>query len=55
MQSSSGVALVIGGARGVGADVARGLAACGYAVAIHCHASLREARALAAELTLAEL
>jgi NAD(P)-dependent dehydrogenase (short-subunit alcohol dehydrogenase family) len=44
------VALVTGGARGVGAEVVRGLAARGHAVAIHCHASLREARALAEEL-----
>jgi len=47
------VALVTGGARGVGAAVARALAARGHAVAIHCHASLREARELAAELTAA--
>jgi NAD(P)-dependent dehydrogenase (short-subunit alcohol dehydrogenase family) len=44
------VALVTGGARGVGAEVVRTLAARGHAVAIHCHASLREARALAEEL-----
>jgi len=47
------VALVTGGARGVGAAVVRALAARGQAVAIHCHASLREARDLAAELTAA--
>jgi len=47
------VALVTGGARGVGAEVVRGLAARGHAVAIHCHASLREARALAEELAVA--
>jgi NAD(P)-dependent dehydrogenase (short-subunit alcohol dehydrogenase family) len=47
------VALVTGGARGVGAAVARALAARGHTVAIHCHASLREARELAAELTAA--
>jgi len=47
------VALVTGGARGVGAAVVRALAARGHAVAIHCHASLREARELAAELTAA--
>ena len=46
------VALVTGGARGVGAEVVRGLAARGHAVAIHCHASLREARALAEELAV---
>jgi NAD(P)-dependent dehydrogenase (short-subunit alcohol dehydrogenase family) len=44
------VALVTGGARGVGPEVVRALAARGHAVAIHCHASLREARALAEEL-----
>jgi NAD(P)-dependent dehydrogenase (short-subunit alcohol dehydrogenase family) len=44
------VALVTGGARGIGADVARTLAAGGHAVAVHCHASLHEARALAEEL-----
>lgn len=47
------VALVTGGGRGVGAAVVRALAARGHAVAIHCHASLREARALAEELTAA--
>jgi len=47
------VALVTGGGRGVGAEVVRALAARGHAVAIHCHASLREARALAEELTAA--
>jgi len=49
------VALVTGGARGVGAAAVRALAARGHAVAIHCHASLREARELAAELAGAEL
>ena len=47
------VALVTGGGRGVGAEVVRALAARGQAVAIHCHASLREARALAEELAAA--
>ncbi len=47
------VAIVTGGGRGVGAEVARALAARGYAVAIHCHASLREARELAAEIAAA--
>jgi NAD(P)-dependent dehydrogenase (short-subunit alcohol dehydrogenase family) len=47
------VALVTGGGRGVGAAVVRGLAARGCAVAIHCHASLAEARALAAEIEAA--
>jgi 3-oxoacyl-[acyl-carrier protein] reductase len=47
------VALVTGGARGVGAAVVRGLAGHGYRVAIHCHASLAAARALAAEVEAA--
>jgi len=47
------VALVTGGGRGVGAEVVRGLAARGYAIAIHCHASLREARELAAQIEAA--
>ena len=44
------VALVTGGARRIGAAVVRALASRGYSVAIHCHASLGEARALAGEL-----
>jgi NAD(P)-dependent dehydrogenase (short-subunit alcohol dehydrogenase family) len=44
------VALVTGGARGLGATVVRALAARGFAVAIHCHGSLVEARALAADV-----
>ncbi len=48
--TTSSVALVLGGGRGIGAGVVRGLATRGYAVAIHCHASLREARGLAAEI-----
>lgn len=47
------VALVTGGGRGSGAEVVRALAARGHAVAIHCHASLLEARALAEELAAA--
>jgi NAD(P)-dependent dehydrogenase (short-subunit alcohol dehydrogenase family) len=47
------VALVTGGGRGVGAEVVRGLAQRGYAVAIHCHASLREARDLASQIEAA--
>ncbi len=47
------VALVTGGAGYVGAAVVRGLAARGFAVAIHCHGSLAEARALAATLDAA--
>lgn len=47
------VALVTGGGRGIGAEVVRALSARGYAVAIHCHASLQEARGLAAEIAAA--
>jgi pteridine reductase len=47
------VALVTGGGRRVGAVVVRALASRGYAVAIHAHGSLREARELAAELQAA--
>lgn len=47
------VALVTGGAGCVGAAVVHGLAARGFAVAIHCHGSLAEARALAATLEAA--
>lgn len=53
MADPTPVALVMGGGRGVGAEVVRALAARGHAVAIHCHASLREARALAEELAAA--
>ena len=47
------VAVVTGGGRGVGAAVVRALAARGYDVAIHCHASLAAARALAGEIEAA--
>lgn len=47
------VALVTGGARRVGAVLVRAVASRGYAVAIHCHGSLRAARELAAELEAA--
>lgn len=53
MTEARHVVLVTGGARGVGAEAVRLLAASGHAVAIHCHASLREARALAGELAAA--
>lgn len=53
--STGRVALVTGGAVGIGAAVVRGLAGRGFAVAIHCHASLREARDLAASLVAAGL
>lgn len=44
------VALVTGGAKRVGAAIARRLAAEGWQVVIHCHASREEAEALAAEI-----
>jgi NAD(P)-dependent dehydrogenase (short-subunit alcohol dehydrogenase family) len=44
-------ALVTGGGRRVGAAIVRALAAEGYAVAIHCHASQEPAAALAREIT----
>jgi len=47
------VALITGGARQLGPTVVRALASRGYAVAIHCHRSLSEARALAAEVQAA--
>lgn len=53
--STGRVALVTGGAKRIGAAVVRALASRGYSVAIHCHASLAEARALAAELEAAGL
>ena len=49
------VALVTGGAKRIGAAVVRALAARGYSVAIHCHASLAAARALAGEIEAAGL
>jgi NAD(P)-dependent dehydrogenase (short-subunit alcohol dehydrogenase family) len=48
-----GAALVTGGARRIGAAIVRALAAEGYAVAIHCNASLAEGDRLAAEITAA--
>jgi pteridine reductase len=47
------VALVTGGERGVGATVVRALASRGYAVAIHAHGALQEARGLADQLAAA--
>jgi pteridine reductase len=47
------VALVTGGERGVGAAVVRALASRGYAVAIHAHGALQEARELADQLAAA--
>jgi pteridine reductase len=44
------VALVTGGARRVGATIARTLHAAGYDLALHCRRSVAEAEALAAEL-----
>ena len=43
-------ALVVGGSGRIGGAVARALAAEGFAVAVHCHGALAEARALAADL-----
>src|SRR5690606_19006420 len=50
MPSPRPVALVTGGARRLGAAIARRLHAEGYAVALHCRASRAEADALAAAL-----
>jgi NAD(P)-dependent dehydrogenase (short-subunit alcohol dehydrogenase family) len=44
------IALVTGGARRIGATICRALCASGYAVAIHCNASLDQAETLACEL-----
>lgn len=44
------VALVTGGARRLGAQIVRMLAARGYQVAIHCHTARQSAEALAAEV-----
>jgi len=46
----SGAALVTGGGKRIGAAIVRALAADGFAVAIHCHASRGDADALAAEI-----
>ncbi|HEY1724363.1 MAG TPA: pteridine reductase [Steroidobacteraceae bacterium] len=50
---SGRTALVTGGARRVGAGIVRALHAAGANVLIHCHRSIAEARALAAELETA--
>lgn len=44
------VALLTGGAKRVGAVIARVLHAAGYDLALHCHHSIKEAHTLAAEL-----
>lgn len=44
------VVLVTGGARRVGAAIARRLAACGCTIAVHCRESQHEGAALAAEI-----
>lgn len=51
MPIAPGAALVTGGAKRLGAHIARALAADGWAVAVHCNASTGDADALAAELT----
>jgi NAD(P)-dependent dehydrogenase (short-subunit alcohol dehydrogenase family) len=43
-------AIVTGGAKRIGAELVRGLAADGWTVIIHCHRSQTEAEALAAEV-----
>lgn len=50
MSTPPRVALVTGGARRLGAAIVRRLHAAGYAVAVHCRDSGRQARALATEL-----
>lgn len=47
---SRGAVLITGAARRIGAAIARGLAAEGWAVVIHCHRSSDEAAALAGEI-----
>lgn len=50
MQLADSIALVTGGARRLGAAMARALATHGVHLALHCHTSLEEAGALAHEL-----
>jgi len=47
---SSRTAIVTGGARRIGAAIVRALAADGWHLLIHCHRSIAEAEALAAEI-----
>jgi NAD(P)-dependent dehydrogenase (short-subunit alcohol dehydrogenase family) len=53
--SKARTAIVTGGARRIGAELARALAADGWEVLIHCHRSVAEAEALAAELGAAKI
>jgi len=52
---TSRTAIVTGGAKRIGAELARALAADGWDVLIHCHRSVAEAEALAAELGRAKI
>jgi NAD(P)-dependent dehydrogenase (short-subunit alcohol dehydrogenase family) len=51
LSPSQPAALVTGGARRIGCAIVRALARAGYAVAVHAHASDREAHRLADEVT----
>jgi NAD(P)-dependent dehydrogenase (short-subunit alcohol dehydrogenase family) len=53
--SKARTAIVTGGARRIGAELARALAADGWDVLIHCHGSVDQAEALAAELGSAKV
>lgn len=50
MADNEKVALVTGGAKRIGAEIVRGLATAGFAVAIHCRSSREEANDLADEI-----